>query len=111
MFDNYAAYRRAAKPDDPCALCAAGTLREFKYWKVVENLFPYDMVADRHDMILPLRHTNGDDITQEELEELEYLKKNVLTDDYGLIMQALPNTVSIPGHIHYHLIKVKNLGG
>ena len=46
----------------------------FGYWKIVTNAFPYDLIAGRHDMILPLRHVTENELTEEELVELKEIK-------------------------------------
>jgi hypothetical protein len=79
-------------------------LHTFTYWKVVENEYPYDRVAAVHHMILPLRHTDGTDLSEAERAELEQLKQTILNDTYHFIVEALPRTKSIPAHFHLHLM-------
>lgn len=90
--------------DDGCPLCTDTPLETFTHWKIISNSFPYDRVASKHHMIVPLRHTDGDDLTNEELAELDSLKKAKLNETYNYIMQSLPARMSIPNHIHYHLL-------
>ncbi len=91
-----------------CRLCEAEPLEEFAYWYLIPNNFPYDRVADVHHMIVPKRHTDGEDLSPDELAELDMLKKTVLnTRGYNYILQSLPNQMSIPTHLHYHLLQAK----
>ena len=90
--------------DEGCLLCERAALHTFEYWKIIENKYPYDRVALVHEMILPLRHTDGCDLSEAEKAELEVLKKTFLNDHYHFIVEALPKTKSIPAHLHMHLI-------
>ncbi|HEY0964386.1 MAG TPA: hypothetical protein VGE31_01180 [Candidatus Paceibacterota bacterium] len=94
--------------DHGCALCEAPTLHMLTHWRIVVNKYPYDRVADLHHMIIPVRHTSGDDLTQEELTELEEAKRGRLNDTYEFVVEALPRTKSVPGHFHLHLITSKH---
>ena len=91
-----------------CRLCEEISLTEYTHWRLITNRFPYDRVADVHHQLIPKRHTNGEDLTEEEERELKELKQSVLNQlDYNYIMQSLPKQMSIPAHLHYHLLKVK----
>jgi diadenosine tetraphosphate (Ap4A) HIT family hydrolase len=107
-FDAYQEKVQSGHLTHGCRLCEAEPLAEFEYWYIIPNNFPYDRVADVHHMIVPKRHTDGDDLSTAELKELDVLKKTELnTRAYNYIMQSLPNQMSIPAHLHYHLLKVK----
>lgn len=41
-----------------CPLCEREPLHAFRYWKVIENHFPYDKITKLHEMIVPYRHVN-----------------------------------------------------
>ena len=88
--DRFHDYIDKGHLENSCALCSLVTLQEFTYWRVVENTFPYDAVASLHHMLLPLRHTDGEDLSFEETEELRGLKKSVLNDDYNFVLECLP---------------------
>lgn len=92
---------------DHCPLCAAKTIEAFTYWRIIDNKYPYDAVARVHHQIIPLRHTDGADLTHEEAAELQTLKQTALNDTYNVLLEALPRNKSIPGHLHYHLIVPK----
>lgn len=104
---EYKAYRDAGGLDGECVLCGLEPLRSFTHWKIVQNRFPYDRVADRHDMILPLRHATEDELTPDERAELEHLRESVMHPDYDLIIEATHRTKTIPAHYHLHLIGLK----
>jgi diadenosine tetraphosphate (Ap4A) HIT family hydrolase len=90
-----------------CALCKNKEIVGFKYWKIITNKFPYDAVAIVHEMLIVKRHTDGTDLTEEEITELLELRAGFLNDNYQYIIEALPNAKSVPGHLHLHLIITK----
>lgn len=62
-------------PNAQCALCAKEPIQEFTHWKIVSNNFPYDRIAELHNMIVPVRHCAEEELTQEELTEYASIKK------------------------------------
>ncbi len=108
MHKKYEQERTETVLDGTCPLCSTPTHLEFKYWRIVENTYPYDAVASKHHMLLTKRHLSADrDLTKEETDELIELKESVLDELYTFIMEALPRNKSIPGHYHLHLIVPK----
>ncbi len=89
-----------------CPLCDGPALKEFTYWKIMRNLYPYDKIAHRHDMIVPLRHAREPDLTIEERTELWHIKEGYLHTNYDYILEATHKRKSIPEHFHLHLINV-----
>jgi hypothetical protein len=108
MHERYTTEREPIVANGSCPLCEAPTLKSFNYWRIVKNIYPYDAVADVHDLLLPLRHTTNErTITEAERDELLTLKESWLNEHYALIFEALPKNKSIPGHHHLHLIVPK----
>jgi galactose-1-phosphate uridylyltransferase len=92
-----------------CRLCNdLTTLTEFNYWRLVPNAFPYDRFFSQSVMLMPKRHTNESDLRSEELSEFREIKKSVLVEEYDLIFENLPKQKSIPHHLHYHIVKIKD---
>ena len=60
-------------------------------------------------MLMPLRHTTEEELTEAELAELYQLKQTVLNTDYNFLMECLPKAKSIPEHHHLHLIVPKTV--
>ena len=87
-----------------CVLCTLEPIQQFRFWKLVTNKYPYDKIAKKHDMIIPLRHTDLDGITAEEWEELSFLKSSFINENYEFLIEATPHRQSIPGHFHLHTI-------
>lgn len=87
-----------------CKLCEAPALREFSHWKIVENKFPYDRIARVHDMVLPKRHVEEDELSQEEKDEYRTIKEDYIEQTYEYLIEATSKQKSIPEHFHLHLI-------
>lgn len=100
--------RRKSKKDADCPICSRIPLAKFKYWKIIKNNFPYDRIAKKHDMIVPLRHIVEKDLKREEYLELIKIKNNFLKKEaYNYIMEATAHTKTLPEHFHLHLIVLK----
>ena len=94
--------------NDGCNLCKAPSIMDFEHWRIIGNLFPYDLIAKVHHMIIPKRHITGTDITETEKQELESLKDEYINQEYSYIIEAVKKGRSIPGHLHFHLITMRN---
>jgi len=101
---KYAAYVRDLSADSTCSLCEKDSLKDFLYWKVVENSFPYDLIAKAHHMLIPIRHIHEAHLNNKELAELRSLKLGVLRAEYDYILENTFKNKSIPGHFHLHLL-------
>ena len=86
-----------------CPLCACKATMAFTYWKVIPNAFPYDRIAEQHDMIVPLRHVAEGELSLNELAELKEIKETYIDTEYGMIMQGTHRLMSVPNHFHLHL--------
>lgn len=78
-------------------------------WRIIDNAFPYDEIAKVHHMLVPKRHVPDEEITSAEWAEFARLKKGYVNDTYEFTIEAVPRRMSIPGHMHLHLI-VENEG-
>ena len=94
--------------DDTCRLCQASSLKNFKYWRIIRNNFPYDLIAEIHDMIVPRRHVVEDDLLIEEQREYGEIKTGHIGATYTHIIEPTLRLKSIPGHFHLHLIVAKD---
>lgn len=84
----------------------------FKYWFIMRNDFPYDVVAETHDMLVLKR----EGVTQEsQIEEWEWQEFEEITQaidrmqQYDCIVKNFTVGQSHPSHIHWHLITWKRL--
>lgn len=102
------AYREYRKtPNFPaCYVCTAPAIKTYEGWKKIKNEFPYDEVATKNDMIVPIRHTTERDLTERELREFVKIKEEI-NNDYDMILENTHKRKSIPGHFHLHLLEIK----
>lgn len=90
-----------------CPLCKAATIKEFVHWRIIDNAYPYDAVAEKHHMIVTKEHVDENDLSQTAAKELLNLKPQ-LSDDYMYLLESLPKQKSIPRHHHLHLLVAKD---
>lgn len=106
---KYDAVKASGEMDGACPLCdERETLKAFTYWRVVENLFPYDRVAKTHHMVVLLRHAPLEELTAEEKQEFEKIKNEYIHEHYEFFIEPSPKKRSIPAHCHFHMITVKD---
>ncbi|MES2202882.1 MAG: hypothetical protein V4474_00960 [Patescibacteria group bacterium] len=105
----YDAYKHKGGLDNGCRLCDAPALQTFKHWKIVENKFPYDLVAGKHDMIVPVEHCITKDVSAEAWAELQQIRADVINKLYDFWIEATPRMGSIPDHLHAHLVVLKEI--
>ncbi len=86
-------------------------IAEFKHWVIIKNAFPYDSFAEVHHLIFTKRKVdfNWDKLTDEEIQELNEIKKTYASEHYDAIWENLPKAQSAPGHFHLHLLKLKRV--
>ena len=105
-----AKYQKLA-PDllkDGCPLCLKNTIKAFAHWRIVKNEFPYDRIAQTHDMIVPLRHVSERELSEAEKNELRSIKETYLSENYEYMIEPTLRRKSIPAHFHLHLIVSKD---
>jgi hypothetical protein len=108
MKKKYEEHLQTGALDKACPLCDKKSIKTFKHWKIIDNKFPYDLIAKIHHMIVPIRHVVENDLNEEELEELRQIKENFfLNPQYDYIIEAATKNKSIPKHFHLHLIVAK----
>lgn len=103
MTKKYDDYRAHGALQGSCVLCEKVPLHKFVHWKIISNDFPYDLIAEVHEMIVPIRHSIEEGLTQEERDEFFEIKQGYL-QKYGYIIEATRTVKSIPEHFHLHLI-------
>lgn len=106
-------FRQTSKKSTACRFCNECLPEDqysFKYWKVLHNNFPYDMIASEHDLLIPRRHfTNEIEMDAEERAELTLIKTEILPKikTYDTILENFMRTRSVK-HYHIHLLKLKS---
>ena len=106
---SYKQHRMSAKFSEGCALCQAASLIEFDHWRVINNDFPYDLIAAEHHMLIPKRHCTEAELDEFESKELIDIKNHERLLNYDYLIEAANRKKSIPLHFHIHLIVGKNL--
>lgn len=77
----------------------------FSHWVIIPNDFPYDLVAQKHDLLVPKRKiTSFMEMTDEELRELRNIKEH-LDPHYNCLIENFYEEKSIRDHLHLHLIQ------
>ena len=85
-------------------------LREFNYWIIIENRFPYDRMARTNDMLVSKRPLQSlYDASQEERDEYETIMKLLAKENfYDACMENFPKIKSVKRYVHIHLIRWHN---
>ncbi len=107
MTQKYRDHLATGVLDKSCPLCDEMAIKTFTYWKIIQNNFPYDLIADIHHMIVPMRHESEQGLSREEWDELYTIKYQDL-QEYDLIIEATKRKKSVPAHFHLHLVNLKD---
>lgn len=84
-------------------------VKEFDHWIIIENLFPYDAIAETSHMIITKRKVPFDWrlLTEEEEKEIDLLKETYINDNYDVVWENLPKDQTVTEHFHLHLLVLK----
>ena len=93
-----------------CFLCAETTTK-WGYWRVIPNQYPYDNIAEKHDLLTPVRHVATEaELTAEETAELRQIKAHLTqSGEYDVFWWNFPQAQTCPDHLHYHLLLLKRI--
>ena len=105
--DKYDKHKMTEAFMQKCVLCHASSLQDFRFWKIIKNDFPYDVITDVHHMLVPVRHSIEPDLTDEEREEFREIKNSYLEMHYGGMYENMHGGQTIPAHMHIHLFVFK----
>lgn len=78
MSEKYRAHRATGILENSCPLCDAPSISSFKHWRIILNSFPYDLIANKHHMVVPMRHVSEKELSDEEWDELFDIKYSEL---------------------------------
>ena len=106
-FNKYVKARAEGILDHGCRLCQIKPIKEFSYWKIIENEYPWDLIAKVNHLILPIRHVIYEKLNKAEKEEFDLIKSTYL-EKYEMIVEATHRKKSIPDHFHQHLLILKD---
>ncbi len=81
-------------------------IRQYTHWYIIPNLFPYDKVAQVHDMLVPKRvFAKLSECNRVEWEEYKTILNQLEEEKYyDAIMENFSKHRSICKHLHLHLI-------
>lgn len=96
------------KPDG-CPFCIE--VSDGKLWRIQPARFPYDAVYAKHDLLIPTRHISGvEDLELEEINEfIKVLRFFNSTTQYSNISYNFKHRQTVPGHLHFHLLKLQSV--
>lgn len=111
--EKYHEYRKSLSTGKAkCAFCLTepdDKKLSFTHWKIIKNIFPYDRIAEHHDLLIPKRHFRKEsEMTMEERKELVFIKTKKLSKQkkYDCIWENFPHIRSVE-HYHVHLLFFK----
>lgn len=79
-------------------------VKEYIYWIVIENSYPWDLISKTHHLLIPRRSFSYEwDMEDEERTELIGIKKE-LYSTYDMFVENCHSLRSIPDHFHIHCI-------
>ena len=84
-------------------------VQEFTHWRIIANKYPYDVIASRHDMLVPKRIFGSlEECTPEEWEEYFSIRHQLTAENiYDCILENFPKDRSVMKHLHLHLLVFK----
>ena len=92
--------RYSQTPKGDCPFCSSGL------WQIVPNNFPYDAVAEKHDLLVAPRHVDFESLTKGELYDMRQMIKEITASEaYDAILWNTPKNQTVPGHFHIHLLR------
>lgn len=81
------------------------SLQVFRYWRIIDNRFPYDMLFSTCHMLLPIRIVpQHRDLTPEEVDELHDILNGYVEDNYNGYFVSTMSKRSVGSHYHVHLL-------
>ncbi len=88
----------------PDFIAVEPSLREFEYWRIIANRFPYDEIATSHHMLVPKRKfAEYAEMLPEERAELDSLIAGGL-EDYDTLMLNTRRGRTVLNWLHFHLL-------
>jgi diadenosine tetraphosphate (Ap4A) HIT family hydrolase len=100
--------RYVNEPKDKDFMTNAPSIKEFEHWRIIDNKFPYDTIAETHHMLVPKRQiTEWIDIEIDEMSEWERIIMYEIPQKYDMWLMNTPKAQSVKDWLHFHLIVVK----
>jgi hypothetical protein len=77
-------------------------IREWQYWALIDNAFPYSAAFSTHHMLIPKRVASREQIKRHEYQELQSILAE-LESSYDCCLVNFPAKQSIVSHYHIHM--------
>lgn len=90
-----------------CRLCQIEPIKDFKYWKILDNEYPWDLVAKINHILIPKRHVIYSKLNNAEKKEFDKIKLDYIEKKYIMMVEVTDRQKSIPSHFHVHLLVLK----
>ncbi len=81
-------------------------LKEWEYWALIKNSYPYDINFSIHHLLIPKRVVPQKQLNVQEKNELEAILEEV-QHDYDCQLINFPTAQSVTSHFHIHLLTYK----
>ncbi|MCA9348239.1 hypothetical protein KC867_02420 [Candidatus Saccharibacteria bacterium] len=78
-------------------------IKEWQYWALIDNDFPYSGAFKVHHMLIPKRVVSRKDLNQHELTELDSIVDD-LSEEYDCYLINFAKKQSIKNHYHIHFL-------
>ncbi|MBI4034438.1 dihydrofolate reductase family protein [Candidatus Saccharibacteria bacterium] len=102
-----ARYRARLKAGNVHRLEELPALKEFKYFKIVDNEYPHTRIAVRHHMLVPKRVVDHwTKLNQQEWREFQQIDK-YLSKKYDCIKLNYPSYITMSYIVHWHLYNLR----
>jgi diadenosine tetraphosphate (Ap4A) HIT family hydrolase len=89
------------------ALIDEPRIKEWHYWALINNAYPYNLAYKTHHMLIPKREASQEELSEQEKAELELIL-NELSGDYDCRLINFRRKQSVLHHFHIHLLVYKD---
>jgi len=81
-------------------------IKSYRYWNIIKNLYPYDMIAKEHDMLVPKRiFGKMSECKKEEWDEYKIIMNQLEFDGYyDAMLENFSKGRTVLKQLHLHLI-------
>ncbi len=106
---KYLKYIASNPSNNPFEDAEKRAIKNFNYWVIVENDFPYDAIAKDHHLLVTKRVVPCEFrlLNKDEIEEFYYIKENYIKENYEVLWENMPKGQSVNEHFHVHLLNLK----
>lgn len=100
------AYSRAKKAKTSRPLHKEPRIKEWQYWALIDNEYPYSVAFKTHHMLIPKRKVAQQNLSKQERTELDNILAE-LNADYDCLQINFVRNQSVRDHFHIHLLEFK----